>query len=230
MCSERPASPPCPPSPGCAQDLLLFYALTVVVALAAVGFVVIALATRSVRLAFVCMLTILNVVGSFTGFMVGVFGMEPGMIESVVLMVSVGIMLDPLTHVAHAFNEACGSRAQRLAHGLTTIGISVLAGALSTAGSCLFLLCCTINLFSQFGRLLCTLLVVTILYTNTFLAPLLLLVGPGDDAGACAPCLGRKAQGRRSTGVWRQFDVGDGVGDGGKRLPGGGSSMSGIEF
>ena len=163
------------------QELLLFYAVTVVLALAVVGFVVIAIATRSVRLAGACMLTILSVVATFTGFMVGVFGMEPGMIESVVLMVSVGLMLDPLTHVAHAFNEASGSRAERLSAGLTSVGISVLGGTVSTAGSCVCLFFCTINIFLQFGQLLCTLLVVTSIFTNLMLAPLLLLVGPTDE-------------------------------------------------
>ena len=202
------------------QELLLFYAVTVVLALAIVGFVVISVATRSIRLAAACMLTILNVVGTFTGFMVWAFNMEPGMIESVVLMVSVGLMLDPLTHVAHAFNEAPGTRAQRLADGLTAIGISVLAGALSTAGSCVFLFFCTINFFLQFGQLLCTLLVVTIVYTNTFLAPLLLLIGPSDETSAldaaclrcvrrlCSPAsvLLRRVHQPRAT--WRQFDAG----------------------
>ena len=33
-------------------------------------------------------------------------------------------------------------------------------------------------LFSRFGLLLCALMLTTLLYTNFFLAPLLLLVGP----------------------------------------------------
>ena len=163
------------------QQLLMLYTVSVILALAVVGFVVLTIATRSLRLASCCMLTVLNVVGTFTGIMVSIFGMELGMIECVVLMVSVGLMLDPLTHVAHAFNEAHGSRAQRLSAALTSIGISVLAATLSTAGSCICLLFCTITLFLRFGQLLCTLLFVTVLYTNTFLAPLLCLLGPSDD-------------------------------------------------
>lgn len=173
------------------QELLMMYTISVILALAVVGFVVLTVATRSPRLAGCCMLTILNVVSTFTGLMVWGFGMELGMIECVVLMVSVGLMLDPLTHVAHAFNEARGSRAQRLASALTSIGISVVAAALSTAGSCLCLFFCTITFFSHFGELLCTLLIVTIVYTNTFLAPLLGLVGPSDEPACLDDALSR---------------------------------------
>ena len=40
---------------------------------------------------------------------------------------------------------------------------------------------CTLTFFVTFGTLLFTLLIVTIIYTNTFLAPLLLLIGPSDE-------------------------------------------------
>ena len=62
------------------EQLLLTYAVAVIASLAGVGFVVITIATQSPRLAGVCLLTVLNVVGSFTGMMVWFFGMEPGMI------------------------------------------------------------------------------------------------------------------------------------------------------
>ena len=124
-------------------------------------------------------------------------------------MVSVGLMLDPLTHVAHAFNEVKGSRAQRLSGALTSIGISVVAAALSTAGSCICLFFCTITIFLRFGQLLCTLLLVTIVYTNTFLAPLLCLFGPSDEPSPCERALGRCARALApSTGAFRhrQFE------------------------
>jgi hypothetical protein len=63
-----------------------------------------------------------------------------GMIECLVLTISVGLMLDPLTHVAFAYAEADGSREQRLAAALGSVGISILAGGVSTAGSCALLL------------------------------------------------------------------------------------------
>ena len=122
------------------------------------------------------------VVADFTAMMV-VLGFTLSMIESVVLMVSVGLMLDPLTHVAHAFTEARGSSAERLDSALTSIGISVLSGALSTAASCTFLFFTTIVLFTSFGLLLCALTLICLLHANFFLAPLLFLFGPGSSCG-----------------------------------------------
>lgn len=218
------------------QQLLMFYSVSVICALSLVGLIVLSIATQSLRIALCCTLTILNVVATFTGIMVWGFNLQLGMTESVVLMVSVGLMMDPLTHVAHAFNEAKGSRQQRISAALTSIGISVVAAALSTAGSCICLFFCTISIFSQFGELLCTLLLVTIIYTNTFLAPLLYLIGPSDESSLVATPVSQAVGvftrcicACRSSPVafrHRQFDTG---GDRAQVAAQGGRSLSGVE-
>ena len=60
-------------------------------------------------------------------------------------------MLDPFTHYVHAFAHAQGARPQRLQAMLASMGISVLAATLSTAGSCVALFFTVIVLFSRFG-------------------------------------------------------------------------------
>ena len=88
-------------------------------------------------------------------------------------------MLDPFTHYVHAFAHADGpSRAARLRFTLASMGISVLAATLSTAGACSALFFTVIVFFSRFGLLLCTLMLIALIYVNLFLAPLLLLLGP----------------------------------------------------
>lgn len=184
------------------QQLLFFYCVTLIFCSAAVGFCFILVATRSPRAAALCTLSILAVVSCFTGLMVGCFDMRLGMVESVVLMVSVGLMLDPLAHFAHAFTAAPGDRAARLTAALTQIGISVLAAALSTAGSCAVLFLCVVTVLSQFGMLLCMLLLVTLIYANAFLAPLLFLCGPTDPTPASPlPDTGVAEHGARPTTV-----------------------------
>ena len=83
----------------------------------------------------------------------GAFDQGLGIVESLVLMVSVGLMLDPITHVAFAFSEARGTPEERLASALSVIGISVLASCVSTAGSCAVMAVATIVLFSRFALL-----------------------------------------------------------------------------
>ena len=75
-------------------------------------------------------------------------------------MVSVGLMLDPITHVIFAYSEARGSRNTRLTSGLSTIGISVLAGSVSTAISCCVMLGTTIVAFYRFALLFVSLVAV----------------------------------------------------------------------
>ena len=162
------------------QELLVRYALLVVVCSVAVGFVFVLLATRSLLLSLLCTLTISAVVASWSGVLLlcGAFDQGLGIVESLVLMVSVGLMLDPITHVAFAFSEARGTPEERLASALSVIGISVLASCVSTAGSCAIMAVATIVLFSRFALLFCSLMGVTLLYANAFLAPLLLILGP----------------------------------------------------
>ena len=105
-----------------------------------------------------------------------------GFLETIVLMIAVGLMLDPFTHYVHAFAHAPGGRPQRLQAMLSSMGISVLAATLSTAGSCVALFFTVIVLFSRFGLLLCALMVIALLYANFFLAPMLLLCGPSSSA------------------------------------------------
>ena len=162
------------------QEVLVSTALSVVACSVIVGGLFIFTATRSVRLAALTTLTIVAVLATWLGLaeLLGLLGQGMGPIESLIIMVSVGLMLDPLAHVAFAYSEARGTASERLRAALTTIGNSVLAGAISTAGSCSLMFFTTIVLFTQFSALFCSLLTVALLYANLFLPPLLLLVGP----------------------------------------------------
>ena len=60
------------------------------------------------------------------------------------------------------------------------MGVSVMAATLSTAGSVSALFFTVIVFFSRFGVLLCTLMLIALLYANLFLAPILLLFGPRE--------------------------------------------------
>lgn len=162
------------------QELMVTYAFGVVLCSVLVGFCFVLLSTRSLTLATLCTITISATVAAWAGVLLacGAFDQGLGVVESLVLMVSVGLMLDPITHIAFAYSEAHGTREERLASSLSVIGISVLAGCVSTAGACSIMALATIVLFSRFAVLFCSLMAVTLLYANVFLAPLLLLFGP----------------------------------------------------
>ena len=195
-------------------EIITTAALGVIICSAVVGFVFILMATRSPRIACISTLTICATVAAWGGLarLCGMLDNGLGVIEALVMMVSVGLMLDPLTHIAFSYAEAGGSPLHRLGSALSTIGVSVLGSAVSTAGPCALMLSTTIILFSQFAMLFCSLTLITLLYAHFLMAPLLLLLGPPSSqraapASSCTAvlslrCLDRRRR-RRSTGEGR---------------------------
>ena len=179
-----------------ALEEVLWSAVKMVVAFSVVvGFGFVLLATGSLAIALLCVLTVCATIATWLGLAeaCGILVQGVGMIESLVMMVSVGLMLDPICHVAFAYSEARHAGhvqpQQRLSYALSTIGISVLAGAVSTVGACAVLFKATIVLFSQFASLFCSLMILALVFTNCFLAPLLILFGPSS---ASVQSCGRK--------------------------------------
>ena len=163
-------------------ELLFSYVFLVISASTVVSFFVVLIATRSLRGAIISVLAIGCVLCNLFGVMVGVYKLTLGFLESIIMMIAVGLMLDPFTHYVHAFSHERGGRPQRLKTMLSSMGISVLAATLSTAGACSALFGTVIVLFSRFGMLLCALMVIALVYANLFLAPMLFLFGPSSPA------------------------------------------------
>ena len=162
---------------------LLYWDVFLVIAMSSVvSFFVVFGATRSLRGAVLALLAIGCVLCCLFGVMVSVYEIKLGFLETIVLMIAVGLMLDPFTHYVHAFSHERGGRPQRLKTMLSSMGISVLAATLSTAGACSALFGTVIVLFSRFGMLLCALMVIALVYANLFLAPMLFLFGPSSPA------------------------------------------------
>ena len=87
---------------------------------------------------------------------------------------------------------------------LTTIGVSIFGGALTTAGSSIFLLFCHIYLFHQLGVMMLTNTLVALAYTLFCLCPILVIAGP-TQVCVCKRVLGRRArttvESRESLGI-----------------------------
>ena len=66
---------------------------------------------------------------------------------------------------------------------ISTLGISVTAGAASTAGACLFLFPATILFLPKFGQFMVTAVVAALLYAMCAFIALLAVVGPVEDQG-----------------------------------------------
>ena len=74
-------------------------------------------------------------------------------------------------------------RKARAMRAISTLGISVTAGAASTAGACLFLFPATILFLPKFGQFMVTAVVAALLYAMCAFIALLTVVGPIDNQG-----------------------------------------------
>ena len=96
--------------------------------------------------------------------------------------------VDYTVHLGIAYNDHAafgdaGDRRARAVRAVSTLGISVCAGAASTAGACLFLFPATILFLPKFGQFMTSAVATAFVYALGFFAALLALVGPVDAQG-----------------------------------------------
>merc|ERR1712151_133017 len=70
---------------------------------------------------------------------------------------------------------------------LSTMGISVASGAITTMGAGLMLFMCDIAFFQQYGSFIFLVILISFLVALTNLPPLILILGPEGDRGKIAP-------------------------------------------
>jgi len=119
---------------------------------------VLLLSTRSFRLAAAATTCIACVAVDFIGFMV-LSGWSLGIVESICMTVVVGLSVDYIVHIAHAYvRSKSDTNEKRIGEALQRMGVSVACGALTSIGGSCFLLGCVIVFFNKFG----TFIVVTL--------------------------------------------------------------------
>lgn len=157
--------------------------------------VAVSLFTRNVLLAFYVCCTILLVVCVLSGCLLNFLQYDFGVAEAIGATVFVGLSVDYCLHLAHGYYHADGQRrGDKLQHALIVLTPSILGGAITTIAACAFLLPCRMILFRKLGWTLMLNAAISIIYTFTFLAPLLLIAGPmgtccatGRDGRAVVP-------------------------------------------
>lgn len=148
--------------------------------------VAVTLFTRNITLAFYVCCTILLVVCVLSGCLLNFLQYDFGVVEAIGATVFVGLSVDYCLHLAHGYFHAAGrSRAEKLHHVLMVLTPSILGGAVTTVAACAFLLPCRMILFRKLGWTLMLNATISIVYTFTFLAPLLLIAGPQSTPHSC---------------------------------------------
>jgi predicted RND superfamily exporter protein len=146
--------------------------------------VVLILATTNFWVGLYATLAILGIVAWVLGLEVAL-GFEFGTAESVSAVILIGFSVDYSVHLAvHYVTSPSGTQKERVRDSMTEMGVSILAGAVTTSGGGSFLFGGTIIFFTKFAILICASLVFSLLFSLALLPALLMVAGPAGEEGS----------------------------------------------
>lgn len=134
-------------------------------------------------LASYAMFIIVCIVVCVLGTMV-MMGWQFGLVQTVGCIMVVGLSVDYTVHISHSYLDAgVPDRFNRTKHSLSTLGVSVVGGALSTMGSVFILLFTQIIYLSQYGIVILLLIFYSFVFSLTFYPAMCATIGPQGDLG-----------------------------------------------
>ena len=99
----------------------------------------------------------------------------------------IGFSVDYTIHLGHMFDVARSqgltTRQEKFDYSIRKMGETVLAGAITTAGSTVFLLACQLTFFTAMGTLIILTVAYSLGYSLLFFMPLLRIMGPEGRVG-----------------------------------------------
>ena len=100
-------------------------------------------------------------------------GWDLGIAETVSAVIVIGFSIDYTLHIGHMYEEArekgYNSREERITYSLERMGTTVLAGAITTAGSALFMLFCQMTFYYKMALLISITILNSLIYSLVFL-------------------------------------------------------------
>ncbi|CAG5129013.1 unnamed protein product [Candidula unifasciata] len=151
------------------------------------AFLVLILATRNVILSFMATFNIILVIVTFAGC-IKLLDVKISVIESINLSLVAGLSVDYVVHLSESYNHAPHTLRERKTRDmLEQMGVSVLSGAITTAGAASFMIHAQIYFFFQFGLFIMLTILLSLFYSLLWFTPLLTVIGPEEDAGSLVP-------------------------------------------
>merc|ERR1711968_263184 len=169
-----------------------------------VAFVVLLIASANFILAFVATFCIAGIVASVLGMCKSVMGWHLGIAESIAAVIVVGFAVDYIVHLCHIYAEAKNApgmphmtRGERVEEAVTVMGVTVLAGAVTTLGAGMFMYFCQMVFFTKMAFLMTATIVHSFMFALVYFMSILALAGPqgstGDVSSVCSCCFARKS-------------------------------------
>ena len=97
-------------------------------------------------------------------------GWEFGAVEAISLILFVGFSVDYTLHFAEAFHV---SPPPKIENALSRVGRAIISAGTTTGGSAAFLLCCTVQVFKNFGVAVITNTIWSLLFALVFFPAML---------------------------------------------------------
>ena len=148
-------------------------------------FFVLTVSTGNIVLAFYSTMTIAGIVTTVIGIGAGgIMGWDLGTTEAIAAVIVIGFSVDYCVHLANAYieNDAV-DRENRTRIALTTMGISVTAGAITTVVAGAFLSLCILTFFVKFSFLICWTIISSYMWAVLFFGALCMTAGPSGNFG-----------------------------------------------
>jgi hypothetical protein len=155
------------------QGTLLACALAVVCAVIALVIFV-----KDSTIVVLAGVTIIGILSSVIASLV-LMGKGLGVVEALSLAITVGLSVDYVIHLGHAYNHSIlQTTYKRTRSALDTRAASIFSAAVTTIGSAAFLFGCQVQIFPAFGTIFVLLLAFSLIWSLCFFSVLLMLFGP----------------------------------------------------
>lgn len=116
--------------------------------------------------------------------MIKLNGWTFGVIQSICVIVFIGISVDYVAHISHQFVHSTHKlRRDRMNEAYRQMGQTILGGALTSVFGGIFLVFCNVAILNQFGILFVTTILASFLTAVIFYPSILFILGPDDKQG-----------------------------------------------
>lgn len=162
-------------------EVLLSSSIKGIVFSLSLALVVLLVATGNLAITCLAMSSILGIMVTVFLTMVAL-GWQISVLESISMIIVVGMSVDYTVHLMHSYNEApYESRLQKTQASLTEMGVSVCSGALTTFLAAAPLFSAQLVFFSQFGSFIGMITIYSIVWALFYLMTMASVFGPEDS-------------------------------------------------
>jgi len=147
------------------------------------AFIILIISTLNIVTATYSILSIAGIVISVVSLM-EILGWSLGIIESIAIVILIGFSVDYAVHLANHYVESVyEDKYRRMQDALSSMGISIFSGAITTIGSGIFLFAATIVFFQKFAVLIVSTIIFSLFFSLVFFSALNHLIGPQKKFG-----------------------------------------------